>query len=107
MTASTPLLLAVIALAMGTVTLRLAGSSLRTRIELPPRMEDLLALSTVVLFAALIATAGLLDGPEFAGVARPAGVAVGGLLAWRRAPFVVVVAAAAVTAAGLRLIGLP
>jgi hypothetical protein len=29
------------------------------------------------------------------------------LLAWRRAPFVVVVLAAAATAAGLRLLGVP
>ncbi|HEX7746127.1 MAG TPA: AzlD domain-containing protein, partial [Micromonosporaceae bacterium] len=46
-------------------------------------------------------------GGAFAGVARPVGVLVGVVLAWRRAPFVVVVIAAAVTAAGLRLAGLP
>jgi hypothetical protein len=40
-------------------------------------------------------------------VARPAGVLVGLVLAWRRAPFLLVVVAAAVTAAGLRLLGLP
>ncbi len=107
MTASTPLVVAVIALAIVTMTLRLAGSSLRTRINLPPRLEGLLAVSTVVLFAAVIATAALLDGREFAGVARPAGVAVGGWLAWKQASLVVVVIAAAVTAAGLRLLGLP
>jgi hypothetical protein len=43
----------------------------------------------------------------FAGMARPAGVAVGAVLAWRRAPFVVVVFAAAAVAAGLRLLGVP
>ena len=46
-----------------------------------------------------------MEGSGFAGVARPAGVAVGALLAWRRAPFVVVVLAAAATAALLRLAG--
>jgi hypothetical protein len=40
-------------------------------------------------------------------VARPAGVLVGVLLAWRRAPLILVVVAAAVTAAALRLAGLP
>ena len=45
------------------------------------------------------------DAGGFAGIARPAGVAVGALLAWRRAPFVVVVVAAAATAALLRLAG--
>jgi len=46
-----------------------------------------------------------MEGTGFAGIARPAGVAVGALLAWRRAPFVVVVVAAAATAALLRLAG--
>jgi hypothetical protein len=46
-----------------------------------------------------------MEGAAFAGIARPAGVAVGALLAWRKAPFVVVVVAAAATAALLRLIG--
>jgi hypothetical protein len=54
-----------------------------------------------------VATAALLDGGEFAGWARPAGVAVGALAAWRRAPFVVVVLLAAGTAAGLRALGVP
>jgi hypothetical protein len=35
------------------------------------------------------------------------GVLVGGALAWRKAPFVLVVVAAAATAAGLRLLGVP
>jgi hypothetical protein len=34
-------------------------------------------------------------------------VLVGGVLAWRRAPFVIVVLAAAATAAVLRLVGVP
>jgi hypothetical protein len=46
-------------------------------------------------------------GAEFAGLARPAGVLVGALLAWRRLPFVAVVVAAAATAALLRLAGIP
>ena len=52
-------------------------------------------------------TAALMAGSEFAGLARPAGVLVGALLAWRRAPFVVVVIAAAAVAALLRLAGVP
>jgi hypothetical protein len=47
-----------------------------------------------------------MEGTGFAGIARPAGVLVGALLAWRRAPFVVVVLAAAATAALLRLAGI-
>jgi len=64
-----------------------------------------MAVSAVVLLAALVATAALLEGPGLAGFARPAGVAVGGVLAWRKASFVVVVLAAAATTAGLRLLG--
>ena len=44
---------------------------------------------------------------DWAGYARPAGVLVGALLAWRRAPFVLVVVGAAATAALLRLAGVP
>jgi hypothetical protein len=66
-----------------------------------------MSIGAVVLLSALVATSALLDGHDFAGAARPAGVAVGGLLAWRRAPFVVVVVAAAATTALLRLAGVP
>lgn len=107
MTATTTLVLAVVTLAVGTFAFRVAGPFLRARVELTPRVERLMATSAVVLLAALVATAALLDGDRFAGLARPAGVAVGGVLAWQKAPFLVVVVAAAVTAAGLRLLGVP
>ena len=58
------------------------------------------------LVAASMTTA-LTQGHGFAGPARPAGVLVGGVLAWRKAPFLVVVIAAAGTAAVLRLLGVP
>jgi hypothetical protein len=64
-------------------------------------------MAAAALLAALAGTAALTDAGVFAGVARPAGVAVGAVLAWRRAPFIVVVVAAAATAAGLRLLGVP
>ncbi len=54
---------------------------------------------------ALVATAALTDGGGFAGWARPGGVAVGALAAWRRAPFVLVVVLAAATTAALRYLG--
>jgi hypothetical protein len=56
---------------------------------------------------ALVATAALADGRSFAGIALPAGVLAGGVLAWRKAPFVLVVVAAALVAAGLRALGVP
>jgi branched-subunit amino acid transport protein len=100
------LALGVVVLGAGTFAFRFAGPVLRARMELSPRVERLMAVSSVVLLAALVATAALIEGHEFAGIARPAGVAVGGVLAWRNAPFVMVVLAAAATAAGLRLLGI-
>jgi branched-subunit amino acid transport protein len=101
------LIAAILALAVGTYTLRLTGVLLRDRLNLSDRVRLLLPMAAAALLAALAATAALTESGGFAGVARPAGVAVGALLAWRRAPFVVVVIAAALTAAGLRLAGVP
>jgi branched-subunit amino acid transport protein len=101
------LVVAVIALGVGTFAFRFAGPLLRTRVHVGPRAERLLTVASVVLLTALVANAAVLQGDGFAGFARPAGVAVGGILAWRKAPFVVVVVAAAATAATLRLLGVP
>ena len=101
------LIAAILALAVGTYTLRLTGVLLRDRLNLSARTRQVLPMAAAALLAALAGTAALTEGGAFAGVARPAGVAVGALLAWFRAPFVVVVVAAAVTAALLRLAGVP
>ena len=105
MTGSPVVLGATLVLAVGTFALRVAGVVLRSRTELSARVEDLLSQGAVVLLVATAATAALLDGRDSAGVARAAGVLVAVVLAWRRAPLVVVVLAAAVTAAGLRALG--
>ncbi|MEU5162591.1 AzlD domain-containing protein [Streptomyces sp. NPDC020875] len=102
-----PALLAMSALAAGTFLLRLAGPALRAKVAFPKQAEKLLEVSAVVLLAALTATAALTQGEGFAGAARALGVLVGGVLAWRGAPFLAVVIAAAGTAALLRLIGIP
>jgi branched-subunit amino acid transport protein len=93
-------------LAAGTWAFRLSGQVLRARITFPPRATRLLEASAVLLLAALVATTALTEGHGFSGFARPAGVLVAGVLAWRKAPFLVVVLAAAVVTAGLRLAGL-
>lgn len=106
---------AILILAAGTYAFRLAGPLLRARLAkahggeaaLPPRLTELLSTAATVLLVALIATAALTDGGGFAGIALPAGVLTGGVLAWRKAPFVVVVVAAALVAAGLRALGVP
>jgi branched-subunit amino acid transport protein len=98
--------LALLALGLGTYLLRLAGPVLRQRITLPGRVEHVLAVAPVVLLIALAATLALTQGHQFAGWARPAGVAAGALLAVRRAPLPLVVAGAIVTTAMLRLAGI-
>jgi branched-subunit amino acid transport protein len=99
------LIAAILALGVGTYTIRLSGVLLRDRLELSDSLQRLLPMAAAALLAALATTAALMQGTGFAGIARPAGVAVGALLAWRKAPFVVVVIGAAATAALLRLAG--
>jgi branched-subunit amino acid transport protein len=94
-------------LSAGTFAFRFSGPVLRRRITFPPWAERLLEAGAVVLLTALAATTALTEGHGFAGLARPAGVLVGGVLAWRRVPFLVVVLAAAATTAVLRLLGVP
>ncbi|TQN27697.1 branched-subunit amino acid transport protein AzlD [Haloactinospora alba] len=101
------LAIAVAVLAGETFALRAAGPLLRSRVTVPARVERLMETSAAVLLVAVVATTALTEDQGFAGFARPAGVLVGGVLAWRGAPFVVAVLTAAGTAAGLRLLGVP
>ena len=96
-----------IALVVGTYALRIAGPALRTRITISPRIDRVMNTSVAVVFIALVATSTLLVGKDFAGFAAPIGVTVAGILAWRKAPFVLIVIAAAATTAALRWIGIP
>ena len=101
---STALVVATLVLGLGTFAFRFAGVTLRSRLTVTARAQQAMAGASVILLFALVATSTLLQDGHWAGVARPAGVLVGGLLAWRRAPFVVVVLAAAAVTAGLRLL---
>lgn len=94
-----------IVLAVGTLAFRLLGPWLRSRVTLSPRVETLSAMSVAVIFVALVATSALVVDQQFAGFALPAGVLVASVLAWRRAPFVGIVVAAAATTAVLRFAG--
>lgn len=98
-------LLAVVALAALTYSMRIAGPLFRHRVTVPPAAERLLASAAAVLLLALAATSTLTQDGGFAGWARPAGVLTAGILAVRRAPFPVVVLAAAAVTALLRLAG--
>jgi len=104
---STLVVAGMLTLSAGTYAFRLSGRVLRNRVAFPPRAEQLLEAATAVMLAALVATTALAQGHGFAGFARPAGVLVGGVLAWRKAPFLAVVIAAAGTTAVLRLLGVP
>ena len=101
------LIAAILTLGAGTYAIRLSGVLLRERLELSDNLQRLLPMAAAALLAALAATAALTAGSDFAGPARPAGVLIGALLAWRKAPFVAVVLAAAASTALLRLAGVP
>lgn len=70
--------------------------------ELPAPVVRVVVLLAAPLLAALVVTTALADGGELNVGADTAGVAVAGLLLWRRAPVLVVVVAAAVVTAALR-----
>ena len=94
------LLAGLLILSAGTYACRLAGQLLRARIRFPPRATRMLEAGALILLTALTAITALTP----ADAARPAGVAVAGLLAWRKVPFVLVVLAAAATTAVIRLL---
>jgi branched-subunit amino acid transport protein len=98
-------LLAIGVLAAITYALRIAGPLLADRVTVPAAAQRLFTSAAAVLLMALAATSAL-TGHDFAGWARPAGVAAAGLLAARRAPFPVVVLVAASVTALLRLAGI-
>jgi branched-subunit amino acid transport protein len=93
------LLLCAVSYALKAVGPVLAGGR-----ELGPRALLALDLVAVPLLAALILVQTLGDGQRLVLDSRPPALAVAALLAWRRAPFLVVVLVAAGTAALLRLL---
>lgn len=88
----------------GCYLLKLAGYYMPERLLNRPKVRSVVELLPVALLAALVVVEAVasgrhvdLDGP------RLAGLAVAALGVWRRAPFLVVVVAAGLTAALLRL----
>lgn len=71
-----------------------------------PRVERVAALVTVALLAALLAVQAVVADGRPVLDARLAALGAAAVLLWRGSPFVVVVVAAAVVAAGLRLAGI-
>jgi branched-subunit amino acid transport protein len=69
------------------------------------RSSAIVGLLPVPMLAALVVVGAFADGRTLHLDARAPAVAVAGLLAARRAPFLLVICAAAATAAALRLVG--
>ena len=87
----------------GCYLLKLAGYLVPGRLLDHPAARRLVELVPVTLLAALVVVEAISAGQHIdLDGARLAGLGVGALAVWRRAPFLVVVVAAAVTAALIR-----
>ena len=93
---------ALIALSAISYGLKASGPVLAGGRQLGPQVRRTLDLVAVPLLAALILVQTVGDGHHLVLDARVPALAVAAVLVWRRAPFLVVVLAAAATAALLR-----
>jgi uncharacterized membrane protein len=84
--------------------IKLAGLSLPQRLLQDPRIQRTVPLLPVALLAALIAINTFSSGTHLVLDARAAAIAVAAVAVVLRAPFLVVVAAGAATAALLRML---
>jgi hypothetical protein len=96
---------AIIVTAAGCYAFKLAGLSVPDRVLDRPLVRAIAVALPVALLAALAAVQTFATAGGLTVDARLAGVAAGGVALLLRAPFLVVVAVAAVTAAGLRALG--
>ncbi|QLK60006.1 AzlD domain-containing protein [Enterobacteriaceae bacterium Kacie_13] len=103
-----PLLLiaGITVLAAGTFLMRVSGYRLGSRLNLSPATQTMLSDCATTLLLAVAATTALYEGAHFAGFARVTGVGVALFLAWRKAPLIVIIIAAAVVTAIMRLAGI-
>lgn len=93
-------------LALGTYLMRLGGAKLGRRLAFSEHSQALLSdAATVLLFSIALATT-FYESEHFAGMARVLGVGFAVFLAWRKVPLIVVIVAAALVTALLRLAGL-
>jgi len=99
------LLLGGMLLAIGTYAMRAGGGAIGDLLEPYPRLQLAVEDAAVLILGSVMATSAITDGQSFAGWARPAGVALSGLLAWRGVPLPIVLLVAAAATAGLRALG--
>ncbi len=95
---------AVLVAGFGCYALKLAGLSVPERVLEHPTVRRVAELVPVVLLAALVAVQTFADGQRLVVDARLAGLTAGLVALLLRAPFLVVVAVAALTAALIRLV---
>ncbi len=96
--------IAILGASLGCYLLKLAGVSLPSRVLEHALVERVANLIPVALLAALVAVQVFADGTRLTLDARAAGLAVAVVALLLRAPFLVVVFSAALTAALLRLV---
>jgi uncharacterized membrane protein len=94
----------VIATVAGCYLLKLAGYFVPSRVLDHPQVRQLIEMVPVALLSALVVVEAVASGRHLEwNAARLAGLAVGAVAVWRRAPFLVVIVLAALTAGLLRL----
>jgi hypothetical protein len=99
-------LTAIALIAVGVWGQRLAGMFLvGPLLEKRPVLAQAAALIPAAVICAVIVQLSIADGKSLVVDERLAGLVVAGLLVWRKAPFIVIVIAAAATTAALRALG--
>lgn len=91
-----------VVLAAGTFALKSAGPLVLGERRLPARLQTMVDLLPAALLASLAIVSTVGEGRGISVDARLVGLGVAGLALWRRAPFVVVIIAAAAATALVR-----
>ena len=87
-----------------TIAFKASGPVLLGKRELPARVASVVEVLAPAMLAALVVTQTVGGDRELVLAERLAGVVAGGIAVWLRAPLLVVMAVAAVTAALIRLL---
>ena len=96
--------LVVVLCSAGCYALKRAGLAVPVGLAQRPVVARLVPLLPVPLLAALVVVGAVADRRALVADARLVGLAVAGVLVWRRAPFLVVVVAATLATAVTRLV---
>ncbi len=102
----TVFILGIAVLSVGTYLMRLGGAKLGNRLALSDRSQAKHSEDANGLQFSVALETTIYEGEHFAGMARVLGVAFAVFLAWRKMPLIVVIVAAAVVTAMLRLAGI-